>query len=152
MEKITNERFNALEWHDAIIEKIIIDRKNPGKVDTIVFFIVWTDGTKSRLCFEDVYWADLNMNFGVVALESIYSAFSEWRECEQVKDLYKKWDGFIDDINLNYYEIQTNSTGSLIKIISKGVCLCNNGNNREAGKMKSLSDVISHIKTKLLNS
>ena len=56
MEKITNERFNALEWHDAIIEKIIIDRKNPGKVDTIVFLLSGLTEQKVdcvlRMCIE----------------------------------------------------------------------------------------------------
>lgn len=125
IEKLTIEKFNDLEWHDAIIENIVIDRSNPGKKDQIEFFITWYDKTKSTICFNDVYWADLNMNFGVVALESIYSAFAENRECEQVKEYNQKTKGFFNNIDLNYYEIETNSTGSVMKIIAKEVIVIN---------------------------
>lgn len=119
MEKITNELFNKLGWHDAIIDKITIDRGCPGVIDTVDINIIWTDETKNKLRFENVYWADLNMNFGIVAAESILKAVSKGRECAPVIECYNKWKGNIDNINLNYYEIETNTTGSIIKIIAE---------------------------------
>ena len=119
MEKITNELFNELGWHDAIIDKITIDRGCPGVIDTIDIYIIWTDETKNKLRFENVYWADLNMNFGIVAAESILKAVSKGRECAPVIECYNKWKGNIDNIILNYHEIETNTTGSIIKIIAE---------------------------------
>ena len=63
------------------------------------------------------------MNFGVVASESIVKAISKGRDCIYVKELYAKWKGMINDVDLNYYEIETNSTGSIIKIIAKEVLI-----------------------------
>ena len=119
MEKITNAYFNKLDWHDAIIDKITIDRSCPGVIDIIDIHIIWKDETKNTLHFENVYWADLNMNFGVVAAESIVKAISKGRDCIPVIECYNKWKGNIDNINLNYYEIETNSTGSTIRIIAE---------------------------------
>ncbi|MBO4314371.1 MAG: hypothetical protein IKX24_00650 [Prevotella sp.] len=123
MEKITLYNFCEIDWHDAIIEKIMIDRNNPGINDTIVIFIICADNTKRNLRFNNVYWADLNMNFGMVASESIVKAISKGRDCSYVKEIYAKWKGMINDVDLNYYEIETNSTGSIIKIIAKEVLL-----------------------------
>ena len=119
MKKISNNEFNELEWHDSIIEKIEIDRSRPGENDSIEILISWYDGTKNKLRFDNVRWADLNMNFGIVALESIYDASAEGRENACVKECYAKWNGWIDNISLNYYEIETNSTGSKIQIVAE---------------------------------
>ena len=112
-------KFNNLSWHDAIIKNIIIDRNNPGKNDSIKIEIVWNDGQCNILSFEDVYWADLDMNFGVICEESIYRAHAEGKENEEVKSLYKRWRGLINNIDLYFYEIETNSTGSRIRIIAQ---------------------------------
>ena len=42
MEKITNEKFNSLSWHDAVIDKIGIDRRNPG-IKISVHTWAWTN-------------------------------------------------------------------------------------------------------------
>ncbi|MCR4965189.1 MAG: hypothetical protein K6A41_05995, partial [Bacteroidales bacterium] len=60
MEKIDINEFNELQWHDAVIKNIRIDRSRPGINDIIEFLITWFDGTQSRLCFKDIYWVDLN--------------------------------------------------------------------------------------------
>jgi hypothetical protein len=119
MEKIDINEFNELQWHDAVIKNIRIDRSRPGINDIIEFLITWFDGTQSRLCFKDIYWVDLNMNFGIVAPESILRAFSEGKENLIVHELYTKWNGMIDDVDLYYYEIETNSTRSKLRIIAE---------------------------------
>jgi hypothetical protein len=110
--------FNSLNWHDSIIEKIFINRENPGEDDILQIEISWTDRERSIVLFKDVYWADLNMNFGIVSPESILKAFSEGKENQTVKHFYSKWKGMINHIDLNYYEIETNSTNSKIRIIA----------------------------------
>lgn len=116
-----NMNFNNLNWHDSIIEEIIIDRTNPGKNDTIQIVIIWPNGKGNLISFKDVYWANLDMNFGVISSESILSAFSEGKEHKTIVDFYKRWKGMIDDINLNYYEIETSSTRSKIRVIAKRI-------------------------------
>lgn len=112
--------FNNIDWHDSVIEQIIIDRKNPGKNDTIQISVCFNNIGRKNLVFKNVYWANIDMNFGIVSHESILKAFSEEKSNIEVKNLYLKWKGLIDDIDLNYYEIETNSTNSRIKIIAKG--------------------------------
>lgn len=119
VEKIVNMRFNDLNWHDSIISNIVIDRKNPGVNDAIHIEVVWPNGTSNLVSFKDVYWANLNMNFGIISTETIFKAFSEGKENQNVKRLYTKWKGMIDKIDLNFYEIETNSTKSTISIIAQ---------------------------------
>ena len=123
MEKITNEKFNSLSWHDAVIDKIVIDRRNPGIKDEIRIFITWYNDTKSMLCFHNVYWADLNMNFGVMTPEYILTAESKGKEYEQIQELYKKLNERIINIDMNYYEIETNTTTSKIRIIAEALII-----------------------------
>lgn len=111
--------FTDYNWHDSEIINIEIDRANPGKRDTIVFSINWNDNEKGKLIFEDVYWADLKLNFGIIANECIDEAFTIGIEDEDFQNLYKKWNGAINNIKLNTYLIRTISTGSEIKIIAK---------------------------------
>jgi hypothetical protein len=111
--------FNELNWHDSAINKILINRNNPGKNDIIQIEMVWPDGTNNIISFKDVYWANLDMNFGVVSAESVFHAYSEGKENEIVKSFYLRWKGMINNIDLNYYEIETNSTKSKIRIIAK---------------------------------
>ena len=117
--------FNELNWHDSIIKNIIIDRNNPGRNDTIQIEIVWTNGVSNVISFKDIYWANLDLNFGIVSNENILKAFSEGNENDAVKKTYSIWKGMIDDIYLNYYEIETNSTRSIIKVVAQRFELLN---------------------------
>jgi hypothetical protein len=110
--------FNNLNWHDSIIKKIIIDRKSPGINDDIRIEITWPNGIEGTIIFKNVYWADLDMNFGVVSSESVLNAKSEGINNEIVKSIYLKWKGYIDNIDLNYYEVNLNSTASKLRIVS----------------------------------
>ncbi|MFZ5431620.1 MAG: hypothetical protein ACOZDD_15430 [Bacteroidota bacterium] len=111
--------FNSLNWHDSVIERIDIDRKDPGENDIIRIEMSWPNGENNIVSFKDVYWADLNMNFGIVSPESILKAHAEGRENEMVKRFYEKWKGMLNNVELNYYEIETNSTNSKIRIIAQ---------------------------------
>ncbi len=105
-------------WHDSVIKNIKIDRNEPGKKDTIEFEIDWYDKGAGKLLFEDVYWVEMNLNFGIVAKESIDFAFIDVSG-DNLNPFYKRWGGLLNDIKLFCYIIKTNSTGSEIKIIAK---------------------------------
>jgi len=113
--------FNEFHWHDAIIRNIQIDRLNPGKEDSVVFEIEWPDEKgKATLVFEEVYWAMLNLNFGIIADETILNAMVLDEDNEDLNNFYSKWRGAMNEVKLSTYKISLNSTGGEIKVISKG--------------------------------
>ena len=116
--------FNDCYWHDSIIKNIEIDRRDPGNSDTIKFEIDWYDkeGTEF-LIFNDVYWASMDLNFGIIAPESILGATMLDKQDPDLLALYATWKGRLGNLDLNAYEIELNSTGGKIKIISKSVRL-----------------------------
>jgi len=119
-------------WHDSVIKNIRINRENPGKQDEIEIEIVWYD-TEERVnfVFEDVYWAKMDLNFGIVADESISIAYLLPNNDEDLTNLYSDRRGHLDDIKLNVYEILLNSTGGRIKIIAKSFRIINKTLNHE---------------------
>lgn len=114
--------FEDIDWHDSIINKIEIDRSMPGINDTIKIDVtIYDSSTTNTLKFEDVYFARLNMNFGIVAVESIEEVLV-LKDDIDLNTLKDKWNGFING-EVYCYVIKTNSTASTIKIISKKVTI-----------------------------
>lgn len=112
--------FNDFLWHDAIVKSISIDRNNPGINDSIKLEIQWLDGEVVDFVFTDVYFAQLNLNFGIVTTETILNAeFGDENDPDLV-DLYTRWKGHLSNIQLNTYIFKFNSTASVIKIIAAG--------------------------------
>jgi hypothetical protein len=118
LKKLKPMEFNMINWHDTVIKKITIDRNAPGYNDVINFEILWTDETVSNLIFSDVYQANMLLGFGVIADESIYSAFIAPESDTDFIAFLDKWKG-ITLPDLHCYVINTNSTGSQMKIIAK---------------------------------
>lgn len=112
-------KFDDYYWHESEIISIEIDRTKPGERDTILFNINWNESGQSKLIFEDVYWARLNLNFGIVASECIDFAFVADSEDSDLIALYKIWNGKLGNLGLACYVIKTLSTGSEMKIIAK---------------------------------
>lgn len=116
---LSSMKFEEYYWHDSEIRSIKIDRKEPGKNDTILFDIDWYDKGSGILVFEDVYWARLNLNFGVVAPECIDSAFIANSNDADVVNFNEMWKDGLPDLVLTCFVIKTSSTGTEIKIIAK---------------------------------
>jgi len=115
-----NINFNDLEWHDATLQSIYIDRTTPGKQDSVIIKVIWENNCSSILKFFDCYALTMNMNFGIIAEESILSA-----ECtsdsEYLHLIQKEWLQMgIDLTSLKCFNINTNSTNSSINIYSLG--------------------------------
>jgi len=111
--------FNDYNWHDAVIKNILINRNNPGILDEIIFDIEWLENEKINLVFEEVYWAAMNLNFGIVANETILNACVLDETDTDLINFYTKWKGMMNNVKLNSFEINLNSTGGKIKIIAK---------------------------------
>ncbi|GAB4043470.1 hypothetical protein [Spirosoma jeollabukense] len=111
--------FDDYYWHDSTLKSINIDRSNPGHNDSIVLEIEWYDTGISKLIFQDVYKAKFDLNFGIIAQESILDAYST-KENEELYLLATKWTGVFPVHELTCYIINTNSTAGQIKICAKG--------------------------------
>lgn len=114
-----NKDFNLLEWHDATLNSINIDRSNAGLNDSIELHIVWPSGIENKLIFNDVYYANLSLNFGIIAEECISDAnIIDDSNIDLVK-IKEKWSKLYEGIkDLRGFEILTASTGSKIEIFA----------------------------------
>ncbi|MBN9378045.1 MAG: hypothetical protein BGO14_00980 [Chlamydiales bacterium 38-26] len=112
------DEFNNLYWHDAILESFYLDRSNPGHQDTVKLLIEWPEGKKTYLEFFDCYELQMEMNFGIVANESILTAECI-TESEEIEDVREKWQKMgVDLKDLKCFFINTNSTNSILKIFA----------------------------------
>lgn len=116
-----NEEFENLPWHDANLQRICINRQNPGENDSVSFLIEWPEESSlSSVEFYDCYAFNAQMNFGIVSSESILKA-----ECindsPEIKAICDKWLKIgVELANLKCYRIITNSTHSIIDVFSLG--------------------------------
>jgi hypothetical protein len=113
--KLKMMKFEDVEWHDQTLIGIYIDRTNPGNNDSIELKVL-IDEVEMTVLFENVYFADIKMNFGVIAQESIRYAIINYEDCE-ITNIQTKWSkarGVLD--KLLCFEINTNSTNSITKI------------------------------------
>lgn len=117
-EKI-DEAFEALEWHDAVLLSLNIDRRIPGECDEVVLLVEWPDGRKQKIRFTDCYALDAQMNFGVMAPESIRAARCI-ADAPKLADMRQRWKALgIELEDLRCFEITTNSTASEIRVYAK---------------------------------
>lgn len=119
LKNIFQMNFNDYEWHDAIVKKISIDRTNPGNNDVISMDIEWPNDKTGTVHFENVYWANMSLNFGIVARETILFASVAKDDNPDLMAFCLTNAGYYNCSNLNMYMIEFNSTGSIIKIIAK---------------------------------
>lgn len=111
-----NTKFDSLPWHDAELLSVSIDRSSAGNSDTVAFVIKWPDGNKSDIVFKDCYLFDAQMNFGIVAEESILEGVC-LDESDQISEIKNKWQPLGVELNdIRCYRIITNSTNSRIEI------------------------------------
>jgi len=105
-------------WHDSILERIVIDRTDPGNNDTIVLEIDWYDEGPGRLIFEGVCVTKFSLNMGIIALETMDQGYTVENDPD-LSNFYTTWKGRMNHLKLNTYVIKTLSTGGEIKIIAE---------------------------------
>lgn len=117
-EKI-EQAFEAMEWHDAVLLSLNIDRRSPGERDEVVLAVEWLDGRKQKVRFTDCYALDAQMNFGVVAPESIRAARCI-ADAPKLAEMRRRWMTLGVDLgDIRCFEFTTNATASEIRIYSK---------------------------------
>jgi hypothetical protein len=114
-----NKKFDTFEWHDAIIKSIVIDRSDAGNNDIIEMFIIWPSEVESKIIFKDVYYANLSLNFGVIAEDTIMDASIIDSSDIDIVNIKNKWAKYFVGINdIKGFEILTSSTVSTIRIFA----------------------------------
>lgn len=114
-----NQLFEALDWHDAVLLQLNIDRQTPGKSDEVSLLIEWLDGRKQQVRFTNCYAFDAQMNFGVIAPESIRSARCI-ADSQKLAEIRQRWIALgVNLEDLWCFEITTNSTASEVRIYAK---------------------------------
>ena len=110
--------FNELEWHDAELIDIYIDRTMAGKSDTVKIAIKQANDRKIILIFTDCFALNLNMNFGIIAPENILDAniLTESKQLSNIRNVWGKLGINLEKIKC--FQIETNSTNSLIQIFA----------------------------------
>ena len=111
-------RFEDIDWHDSILNSIIINRQNLGLNDIVELDITWPSGERVILLFKNVRKCIMNLNFGIDTKDWIYSAY-ETEDDEDFISYKKQVVNFCNDIDkLKCFVIETSTTGSLVKIFA----------------------------------
>lgn len=116
----TDESFASLSWHDAVLLEVAIDRRRPGEYDNVQFRVEWPRGGQSLVHFRQCYGLSVEMNFGIIANESILSA-NQTEEEPGVAAIRQRWAAIgIALPALRCFRIETSSTGSVLRVYALG--------------------------------
>ena len=116
---LSTEKIASLPWHDAELVSISIDRSVPGERDEFLLNIRWPDGVENSLVFSDCYAARLELNFGIIANESIRDVVV-LSAGDMLSEVRHKWKGMgVAMDELFEFRLETNSTASTIAIVAK---------------------------------
>jgi hypothetical protein len=109
--------FNELEWHDAVIKKISIDR-TPAENDSISFEMLWPNGEENTIVFVGLRHVNMDLNFGYVGKEFVSTA-DVIDNSEEIEALKSKWSKIGAVLEFKCYVIETSTTGGKIKIFAE---------------------------------
>jgi hypothetical protein len=93
--------FNDCYWHDSILNSIFINRSNPGyDDDTVEITVEWyEDKSVSKLIFKKAYQFKATMNFGIIAHETIDTAYIAPSDDIDLVDFIKAGRDFLITLN-----------------------------------------------------
>ncbi|MEM6572233.1 MAG: hypothetical protein AAF957_27710 [Planctomycetota bacterium] len=114
-----SESFDDIQWHDASLKLLGIDRGQPGIRDEISMEIVDVNGTAYTLVFTDCYEAHLALSFGVTAEETVRDVRRS-SQSDSLESMRIKWVRTdVDLSDVQQFEFETNSTASVIRILAR---------------------------------
>lgn len=118
-----NTKFNSLPWHDAELRSISIDRSDAGNSDTVELVVKWPNGIINCITFSDCFSFDAQMNFGIVAEETILDAVC-LVESDKISAIKDKWAPLGAPLeSICSYRLSTNSTNGQIEICAMSYTL-----------------------------
>lgn len=113
--------FKNIEWHDVQIINIFVDRSSPGDNDVVRLRCVDVEEKSFDVSFCDVYYFEAKMNFGIISRESVLRA-QIMAPDEKMKEIKSDWERLGErELGLFFFQIETNSTASIINIYCKEV-------------------------------
>jgi hypothetical protein len=110
--------FDALDWHDAVLERVTIDRSEPGKRDDVVLAIRWPDGRRQDVRFVECRSLAAELNFGIVAPDAVLAA-RENPGSPVLAEIREKWRRLDELKRLRCFELETSSTGGRLTITAE---------------------------------
>lgn len=123
---INKKLFYGLEWHDAKISRMVVNRENRDENGVFDIYIMWPNLEHSIVRFTDVHFLKLAMCMGISDPATISDAdLVNVDEDEDVKSVYEYWKsmgGFkLSERTLSGVEIKTFSTKEVIKIVAQNM-------------------------------
>lgn len=114
-----NATFDSLPWHDAALLEVSVDRRKAGVCDEVRLRVAWPHGEEAALVFRDCYAMTANMNFGIIATESIGSAWLDDGDptLASIRDRWKTVGVPLEMLSCFCFEMS--STGSAIRVYAK---------------------------------
>jgi hypothetical protein len=113
-------KIEDFSFHDSILKEIIVERNNPGYRDEVKIRIGFLNEDDIEVVFKDCFKANFDLNFGVIAEETIFDFYKSTENEDELKSLKEKWlkiGGCVEGLSL--YCIETNSTNSKIRIFAR---------------------------------
>ncbi len=123
---IDKKLFYDLEWHDAKISRMVVNRENRDENGVFDIYIMWPNLGHCIVRFTDVHFLKLAMWMGISDPATISDAdLVNVDEDEDVKSVYEYWKsmgGFkLSERTLSGVEIKTFSTKEVIKIVAQNM-------------------------------
>ncbi len=114
------DKLLTLPWHDAELTEIVIDRSAAGMRDTVQLGVIWPDRSKSCIEFYECYGLEANMNFGIVARETVRELRlqPDHPKLHLIRTMFPKGSWFDD---LTCVVLEMNSTASKITIFASQI-------------------------------
>lgn len=112
--------FAELDWHDAVLLAVEVDRRSPGERDEVALLVQWPDGRTQVVRFVDCYAFDAQLNFGVRAPESVLGARCTG-DAPRLTEVRQCWASVgVELADHRCFEVTTNSTGGQLRVIARG--------------------------------
>ncbi len=119
-----NSELIEYTWHDAVLLSVYVDRASAGQTDSIILSVQSRTGQRLEVRFGNCYALCCEMNFGVVAAETIRS-FSELDNCEDAAKLRRGLSWLGSKLSqVKYFRLETNSTASVILVAAIDIEVC----------------------------
>ena len=105
-----------MPWHDAALLELSLDRRDPGEGDEVRLRVAWPHGEEAALLFRGCYAMTADMNFGIIAAESIASA-TLVNDDSNLPSLRERWSRLGVPLEvLSCYRFDMSSTGSVVLV------------------------------------
>lgn len=111
----------GLEWHDAALLSVEIDRRDPGERDELALAVRWPSERTSRVVFFGCNAIAIQMHGGYLGPDCILNAW-ESESGDLLRDVLATWARYPGGltVSLKQFRVETNTTGGTITVVAEG--------------------------------